>query len=292
MNHMQRYLALQKIVETGSFTKAAQALGYTQPALSQMVASLEKELGFRLLQRSRNGVRLTPEGERLYPFIARTTAQYTSMEEIVKDIKGLDTGVIRLGTISSISAHWLPQMISTFWKQYPNVQFVIHQGDYTTIPEWIRTGEADLGFVCPYAVPGMKPLFVKTGSHMAVLPEDHPLAKQKSITLKDLAKEPFLLLEEGSYSEVLDAFEKKGLKPDIRLRMHDDYSILSMVEQGLGVSILPSLVLRKTAYDVGLIPLKPDLKRRIGLFTRNDAELSIAARTFAMFLEEHAQELP
>lgn len=85
---MNRYIALQKIVELGSFTKAADVLGYTQPAMSQMITSLEKELGIKLLYRSRYGVHLTIEGERLFPDIQKTISQYLSMQELAKKSEG------------------------------------------------------------------------------------------------------------------------------------------------------------------------------------------------------------
>lgn len=115
---MHRYIALQKIVELGSFTKAADVLGYTQPAMSQMITSLEKELSIKLLYRSRYGIRLTIEGERLFPAIQNTISQYQFMQEIVKEIRGLDSGTIRIGTLSSISCHWLPQLIQAFQENH------------------------------------------------------------------------------------------------------------------------------------------------------------------------------
>ena len=266
---MNRYIALQKIVELGSFTKAAEVSGYTQPAMSQMISSLEKELSIKLLYRSRYGIHLTLEGERLFPSIQRAVAGYQSMLEIAKEIKGLDSGTIRIGTISSISCHWLPGLIKEFQEIYPNVQFVLHQGDYTTIPEWVRTGEVDFGFVNPDAIPSVKTKFIKTGELRAVLPLNHPLAKKAYITLDDLVKEPFLLLEEGALSEPLEAFKQAGLEPSVRLCVHDDYSILSMIELGMGVSILPELVLRKTDYQVAILPLKPVLTRKIGLIMKD-----------------------
>lgn len=105
---MNRYLILQKIVELGSFSKAAEALGYTQSAASQMIASLEDELSIKLLNRSRRGVKLTIEGAELYPYIERTIYQYLATQEKVKEIRGLDTGVIRMGTLASISATGCP----------------------------------------------------------------------------------------------------------------------------------------------------------------------------------------
>ena len=95
---MNRYIALQKIIELGSFTKAADALGYTQSSISQMIASLENELAIKLLTRSRVGVKLTIEGAELYPYIERSIISYRAMQEKANEIKGLETGIIRVGT--------------------------------------------------------------------------------------------------------------------------------------------------------------------------------------------------
>ena len=289
---MNRYIVLQKIVELGSFTKAAIALGYTQSAISQMIASLEDELSVKLLYRSRAGIRLTMEGQELYPFIQRTVLQYQAMCEKVNEIKGLETGVIRIGTISSISCHWLPPLIKEFSDIYPKVRFVLHQGDYTSIPEWVRTGEADFGFVNPDAVLGMKTQFIKEGELRAVLPVHHVLADRPYVTLEELAAEPFLLLEEGALSEPLEAFRNMGLEPDIKLCVHDDYSILSMIETGLGISILPELVLHKTNYQVAIKQLKPSITRKIGLVMKEKSTLPIAAKYFIEFLTQKAGCLP
>ena len=289
---MNRYIAFLKIVEVGNFTKAAEILGYTQPAISQMMASLENELSIKLLYRSRYGVRLTPEGERLLPSIQSSVAQYHSMQNIAGEIRGLDSGVVRIGTISSISCHWLPVVIRQFWVKYPNVQLIVHQGDYTTIPEWVRNGELDFGFVTPDAVSGTDSRFLKYGEHRACLPRNHALAQQDSVTLRELSAEPFLLLEEGIYSEPLAAFHATGLEPNIRMTMHDDYSILSMVEQGLGVTILPELVLRKQSYDIAILPVEPMIMRRISIISREPNELSIAAKTFIKYLIDHKDVLP
>lgn len=289
---MERYIALVKVAELGSFTRAAEILGYTQPAMSQMIASLEAELGFKLLYRSRYGVRPTPEGERMLPAVLSSVAQFQTVQNIAGEIRGLESGVVRIGTISSVSCHWLPPVIKAFWARYPNVRLVVHQGDYTTIPEWVRTGELDFGFVTPDAVSGTEARFLKMGEHRACLPKTHPLAGEKAITLNDLAAEPFLLLEEGIYSEPLAAFRAAGIEPNVRLTMHDDYSLLSMVEHGLGVTILPELVLRKQSYDIAIRPLDPPLLRRLSVITREKSGLPIAAKRFIELLIELAPSLP
>lgn len=288
---MERYIALLKIIEAGSFTKAAELLGYSQPALSQMIASLEKELSIKILYRSRYGIRLTPEGENLYPFIQNTVLQYKALRNKAEEICGLDTGVVRIGTVSSISCHWLPKIIRTFWQAHPNMQIVLHQGDYSSISEWVRTGEVDFGFVNPHAVKGMHTTIIKTDEFCAILPKAHPLAKKKSILLKDLAEEPFLLLEEGSYSEPLEAFLSAGITPNIKLRVHDDYSILSMVEQGLGVSLLTKLVTRKTNYDVALLPIEPKIIRTISIIAKDKNSLPLASKEFIHYLLKFREEL-
>ena len=289
---MKRLIALQKIVELGSFTKAADKLGYTQSAVSQMIASLEEELSIKLLYRSRIGIRLTLEGEELYPFIQRTVLHYQAMQEKADEIKGLETGIIRIGTISSISCHWLPGLIKHFQELYPKVRFVLHQGDYTSIPEWVRTGEVDFGFVNPDAVIGLETQFIKEGELRAVVPANHNLADHASVTLEELSKEPFLLLEEGNLSEPLEAFRQLGLEPDITLRVHDDYSILSMIETGLGISILPELVLRKTNYEVAILPIEPAVTRKIGLVMKEMHSLPIACKHFIAFLMSNISSLP
>ena len=289
---MNRYLALQKIIEMGSFTRAAKALGYTQSSISQMMASLESELSIKLLNRSRIGVELAIAGAELYPFIERTILQYRVMQEKANEIKGLETGIIRVGTISSITCHWMPHLIKGFQEIYPKVQFLFHQGDYSSIQEWIKTGAVDFGFVSPYAVTDLDTVSIKDGEMMAVLPESHPLAGQAVVGLEELTGEPFILLEEGLYSEPLAAFQSAGLTADIKYTIHDDYAIMTMVEAGLGISILAELVLRRTNYNIVCIPIDPPVYRTIGVAYKDKNSLPIASKYFIEYLTANRERLP
>lgn len=289
---MNRYIALQKIVETGSFTKAAKALGYTQSSISQMIASLENELAMKLLTRSRSGVKLTIEGTELYPYIKRSIIGYQAMQEKANEIKGLETGIIRVGTISSVTCHWMPELIKGFQKIYPHVQFLFHQGDYTLTPEWIKTGAVDFGFITPPAAPDLKTIPIKDGEMLAVLPKHHPLAQNKKIPLKKLTKEPFILLEEGHYSEPLNAFHAAGLEPNVKYIVHDDYAIMTMVEAELGVSILAQLMLRRTNFDIACLPVEPPIYRTLAIGYKDKDSLPIASKYFIEYLQEHKDKLP
>lgn len=144
-------------------------MGYSQSAMSQMISSLEDELSIKLVNRFRTGARLTLEGESLYPYVEGLINQYHSVQEKVNEIRGLDTGTVRMGTLASISAHWLPNLLKEFQEQYPGIEFIIHQGDYTSIYEWIKTGAVDFGFVNPNAVSGIETTVLKKGAMLAVL---------------------------------------------------------------------------------------------------------------------------
>lgn len=289
---MNRYIALQKIIELGSFTKAAEALGYTQSSVSQMVASLENELSIKLLTRSRTGVKLTIEGAELYPFIERTILQYRAIQEKANEIRGLETGIVRVGTISSITCHWMPQLMKGFQELYPNVQFLFHQGDYSSIQEWIKIGAVDFGFITPPAVTELKTVTVKNGEMLAVLPKSHPLAAHSFIRLEEITKDPFVLLEEGHYSEPINAFHAAGLEPNIKYTIHDDYAIMTMVEAGLGISILAELVLRRTNYNIVCLPIEPPVYRSLAIGYKDKNSLPIASKYFIEYLTANIDKLP
>lgn len=289
---MNRYIALQKIIELGGFTKAANALGYTQSSVSQMIASLEDELGIKLLTRSRTGVKLTMEGAELYPFIERSILSYRAMQEKTNEIKGLEMGIIRVGTMSSVTCHWMPKLIKGFQKLYPRVQFIFHQGDYTSIQEWIKTGAVDFGFVNPDAVNDLEIVRIKEGEMLAVLPKNHPLAKNESVLLKDMASEPFILVEEGHYNEPIEAFHSIGLEPNIKYILHDDYAIMTMIEAGLGVSIMAELILRRTNYDIVCLPTNPSVYRTLAVAYKDKNSLPIASKYFIEYMKENTDMLP
>ena len=131
--NIQKYLALAKTVEYGSFTKAAEVLNYSQSGISRMIHDLEKEWKVSLLERGRNGIRLTSDGLKLLPFVQNVCSEYQKLQSQVDELNGLQTGLIRIGTISSTATHWLPAIIQEFQKDYPNIDYELLLGDYTEI---------------------------------------------------------------------------------------------------------------------------------------------------------------
>lgn len=288
---MIRYTAFCKIVELGSFTRAAEVLGYTQAAINQMVRSLEAELKLTLLNRTRSGIRLTPEGELIYPYIQKTVACERALADKAREIYDLGAGEIRIGTFSSISQHWLPSLIKRFNQKYPNILFRLYQGDYTTMGDWLRSGYIDFCFADLAAIPGFNTITLAKDSFLAVLPVDHPLAKHPMVPLSSLTSEPLIAAEEGNVSTVLAAFESIGQKPHIQYAVHDDYTILAMVEQGLGYSILPAMVLDRTNYAFRAVPTTPAIIRQIGVAYRDIEMMPMATQHFMKFMNDSLDEL-
>ncbi|MCM3732646.1 LysR family transcriptional regulator [Fictibacillus nanhaiensis] len=283
---MNAYYAFIKAIETGSFTKAAEELGYTQSAISQMVHSLEEELSTVLILRSRTGITLTPDGEEFLPYIKKICNSHRELQEKVKEMEGLESGLIRIGVFSSVSCHWLPGLITDFKMEYPAVHFELHQGDYTEISNWIKEGSVDFGFVNPKAVSNLTTIPLKEDEMFAVLPKDHRFSGQNEVPLKELLNEPYILLDEGEISEPLTIFQQNNFEPNIQYRVHDDYTIMSMIEQGLGISILPKLVLHRCPYQIVTKKISPSFARTISLAYKDKRVLPIASRYFIDFIIE------
>lgn len=283
--NIQKYMALLKTVEYGSFTKAAAALSYSQSGISRMINDLEKEWQVTLLERSRSGVKLTSDGVTLLPHLQKVCAEYQKLQMQVDELHGLQSGLIRIDTFSSVATHWLPQIIKAFQQDYPNIDYELLLGDYTEIERWILDGRVDCGFLRLPAHPELETIFLEQDQLLAILPQNHPLAAAERISVADLCTEPFLLLEKGGKTEVSEIFEQQGLAPQVQFTTWDDYAIMSMVESGLGLSILPQLILKRAPYRIVAKALAVPAYRNIGLALREQKTASLAVKKFIEYLQ-------
>jgi DNA-binding transcriptional LysR family regulator len=275
-----KYLAFIKTVEYGSFTKAAGILNYSQSAVSRMISDLESEWKVTLLERNRAGIHLTSDGEKLLPYARKLCADYTSLQDQINSLNGLQSGLIRIGTFSSVATHWLPPVLKKFEASYPNIDYELLLGDYTEIDAWIREGRVDFGFLPLPTSSDFETIPVGRDRLLAVLPLDHPLAKEDRFPVEKLGDYPFLLLEKGAKAEISKIFEDNHLIPQVKFTTWDDYAIMSMVEAGLGISILPELILRRIPYRVAVKELSVPAYRQIGLALKEMKAASLAVRTF------------
>lgn len=275
-----RYRIFAEVCDNGSFSKAAEKNGYSQSAVSQSVHALEEELGSVLLVRKREGLSLTEDGRAYMPYIRSIVSAEEQLEKKKQEMNGLVDATIRIGTFTSVSRNLLPVLMASFRKLYPQTHFELRQGEYDNIHAWIMNGEVDFGFINPEGFDDLDAQVIYHDSMTAVLPDDSPLAEKKVVSLKDLTEEPFILLDEGKNSVPLEAFERYGLKPEIAYKVYDDYSILAMIRQGMGVSVLYSLVTAGFEKDLVIRPVKETIERPIALACRNRKTMPVGAGRF------------
>lgn len=282
--NLLKYQAFLKTVEYGSFTRAAEALNYSQSGISRMIHDLEQEWGLLLLSRGRSGARLTAEGAQLLPHIKALCNQFAQLQGKVDELNGLRSGLIRIGAFSSVATHWLPNIIRAFQETYPNIDYEILLGDYVEIEHWLLEGRVDCGFLRLPTYPELETIFLARDNLRAILPQGHPLAKQERVPLAALCHDPFLMLEKKGNTEFSHLFVQHGLTPNVHFTTWDDYAIMSMVENGLGISILPELILRRIPYHIVTRPLDVPAYRDIVLALRDRKTAPLAVKRFLDYL--------
>lgn len=286
-----KYDVFCRVIETGSFTRAAEQLGYSQSAVSQTIKSLEQELGTTLVSRDKEGISLTADGRAYFPYIHGICAAGEALDKKRREMQGLENSTIRIGTFTSVSRNLLPRLIQEFKTQYPSVQFELLQGEYSGISQWVQEGTVDFGFINSRFSMGLsvQPLF--RDAMMAILPPAHPLTEKSAVSLSELAAEPFILLDEGQHSVPTEAFRRLGVTPRIEYKVFDDYSILAMVKQGLGVSILYNLMLAGFCDGLAVRPILERPERTVALAWRRWETMPLAARRFAEFITRRTPDI-
>ena len=286
---LDKYEVLNAVVEQGSLTLAAGTLGCTQSAVSHCLDALERELGFPLLKRGRAGVSLTGEGERLMPAVRELLSSREQLTQVASAIRGLDTGTVRIGAFTSVAVHWLPGVLKEFQADFPHVDFRLFNGDYHDVEQWLSDGSIDIGFVnVPCAVP-CEIIPLMEDRLLAILPEGSRFASYPKFPLIECETEPFISLLESSDHDARRALEAAGVQPNVRFYTKDDYAILAMVEQGLGMSIMPELLLKGRHDRLQILPLIPEAKRTIGIAIAAGAKAGPATRRFADYVVRYVR---
>jgi len=194
-------------------------------------------------------VALSADGRQVMPAVEALCEEFVRLQRRVDEMRGLMRGKICIGTFSSVATHVLPPVIARFRADYPDIDYELLMGDYSEIEQWVAEGRCDLGFI-PHEPRenGMTSRSLARDELMAVVPTDSLLATAEFVSLTDLAREQFILLERGTDDEITPLFRRAGLSVRSKLSTWDDYAIMAMVEDGLGVSILPALILRRCQF--------------------------------------------
>ena len=279
-----------KIAELQNLARTAEYFCYTPSRISQILKSAEDECGLPLFHRGKSGLLPTPECEQLLPSLRDMLSSEQRFQEQLCRLKRVPSGMLRIGAFTSLSCHWLPQRLKEFSAVYPNIQFDLKMADIGQIEAWTREGVVDIGLATAPQSDELRFIQLAEDPYAVVVPEAHPLARCQSAELDSLRQEPFIFLEPEDNRVMEEYLARLGFRPQVRCRVKDDYTIMSLVESGLGVSILPKLVLTRAPYRIRTLELLPPYSRQIGIILQKSGTVSRAAQIFVSYCM--AQEQP
>lgn len=237
-----RCRAFLAAAETGSFSRAAEMLRYTPSGVNQLVTALEKEIGFSLFSRSTKGVALTANGQLLLPVIREILHQEDKLFELSAQMNGLLIGTVTIAAYSSIATHWLPAVIRDFQENYPHVEIKLMEGIWQEVSQWLEERTADIGFLSYQENMPFEWIPLAEDPMLALLPRNHPLAGADCYPLKRCEQDSFIMPALGCDDDVEALFARNHVDPNIRYTTIENFSAMSMVEQGLGVSVMNKLI--------------------------------------------------
>ena len=287
MNNSQiRYEIFLKVAELGNITMAAEALSYTQSGVSHAIAAMEREAGCTLFHRSKFGVTLTEQGERLVPLVRELISKQHALDQAMDALSNRVAGTLRVGSFTSFTAIWMPKLIKDFTEQFPEAEIELTNGTYRDIENGIQDGRLDCGFLSAIENDPLDftPLF--DDPMLVITAPDHPLSKETALPLRELKKHPLISQFQGSDHDVQQIFKKAKIHPQTKYILDDDISVMGMVSQGEGVALMPEMMLQTASFDLSCIPFDPPQHRTIGIATLPVKETPLLIRTFIAFCKK------
>ena len=286
------YQVFKTIADVGSFHKAADILGLTPSAISHAISSMENELGFSVLTRSKAGVNLTNYGEQLLPYVNAVLNCDESLKQEIAELNGLKQGKVKIGVFSSVCTSWLPEILHSFKKEYTEIEIEVFQGTYDDVADWIKTGVVDLGFLSLSSAGDIpiEPLY--RDPLLCVLPKG--MEKNDSseyMKVEDMQHMSFVTQRESTDADIQNFLRENNLKIQSKYHVVDDLSTIRLVEKGFGICLMPELVMHDIPYEVDTYRLKPDASRVIGIAILNRNLVAPAVRTmYNHIVENYKQE--
>lgn len=280
---MNKYEIILDVCKTKSISKTAEQFNYTQSAVSQTIRNFEKELGVTLFKRSKAGMELLSNTEGIIESLTVICHEEKHIEQLAAALNSLDSGYIRIGSIQSISYHWLPDILKPFSEAYPGIRFELYVDGFDELIHKMKQGELDCIYVSRFSVPDYPFVPIGEDELMLVTPQNHPLSTQKLVSVTDINGEQFILSSDGFDYETGQLFHMNGIQPKVQYRLNEDYATIKMVEQGFGVTILPKLLLENIPFDVCVRSFTEHYKRTLGVAYPGDVTPSPALQKLLQF---------
>lgn len=284
---MTKYEMILSVYHTHSISVTAEKYNYTQSAISQAIKSFEKELGLPLFKRTKNGMLPISNTEEIIRELRTICNAENRIADIASNLTSLKNGYIHIGTIKSIAYNWLPSMVKNFSKKYPNIHFKISMGSSSQLHDKLDQNEVDCIFVSNYLLPDNLEFYpMDTDELMLLTARNHPLADKLKVNLTDIKDENYIYSEDGFDFEAGGIFEQNDIHPTVLYQLDDDVAVQKMVSDGMGISVLPKLLLSNPPFDICIRPFTEHYKRTLGVAYLKDSELDPATEAFLEYVKE------
>jgi len=274
LTHLESFI---EVARTGNVSRAAQTLFLTQPAVTARLKSLESDLGIELFVRSARGMKLTDAGRAFLPYAQRTLGLVTEGRQVIADLREGATGDLIIGAAPAVSTYLLPTILKTFRSAYPNVRLGVKTGHTEEVLEMVLRQEVNVGLGRPVRHPEVELIPVFDDELLLVVSRRHPFAARTRVRMDELATERLILFDRASsYHELTSTlFREAGVVPASVMELDNVEAAKKMVQQGLGVALLPRMALgaelrSRSLRPVRLIGAQP-VRRPIVALRRKDA---------------------
>ncbi len=284
----QRIKILLAAIDKGSLTKAGLELGYTQSYLTQTMKAFEEEIGFPLLLKTNRGVEPTNEARMLLPAMRRLINCEEKLGQEMAEIQGMHRGTLRIGSFVSTSVYWVPQILEYFQNNYPEVVFQIEELGHDEMIRGLIDGSLDIALMSdPGDNVNVDFIPVIEDPMLVVFSEKHDLSSYDYVPTEILKDYPFLMTYKSYDKDPHRVFEDAGFSPDVRYYSRDDFAVLSMVQRGLGLAILPELTINEFPGDYETRMLEPEAYRTLGVGIRSIEDAGPLARFVIKYISDN-----
>jgi DNA-binding transcriptional LysR family regulator len=297
MLELKHLKVFKEVVERGSFSAAAEALNYSQPAVSQQIAALERATGAKLVDRNARGIRLTDAGRALLRHADSVLAQLAEAEAELEAIGTLRSGKVRLVSFPTGGASLIPPATAAFHDRYPGVDLILSVADPPAAREHLRSGDVDIALLLESGFEGsqddgIERIHLLDDPMFLALPRDHPLADRRRLKLAELADETWMHGSNEACScpdgmIFVRACHTAGFEPRVALHNDDYAAIQGFVAAGVGVALIPQLALESVREDVVIRQLSaPKPTRRVVAAANGNGYRSPATEAMLEILRE------
>lgn len=290
--NLKQLEAFYLVVKTGSYTKAAEELNVTQPAVTMQVKSLERSLNLRLIEQLGKKFQLSEAGELLYQYAGRIFDLVDESSEKMRDFKKLVRGTLKIGTTKNYARYIMPSVLSEFQKTFPRIKVILDEGNSEDMARTVLEGKNELALISQLNLDRkIKSIFFSTVEFVLVVSPEHRFSQRKSVSLRELNGEPVILREKGSGSRaaVLRKFQEYGIWPSVIIEASSLDFIVGYVKQNKGVSFMfePDI---KEELDKRFLNVIPIEEGNIIFFTDliydSEKSLSPPAQAFTKMVQE------